>query len=192
MSRWPKMCARMKSNRLTARSRIGLVACVLNRWVRLSLMPMPSLLPLPSSHVMRSGVEPSSNTSGYSSTRSYGLKARQKAVSAARLQMTNLVTAKRNLMTKLEGIEAKLQMIEATQGKNEFNFDDSALARAKQAVNDLEKRLEVKARVAEIEGRFSDGGLPILEPGRDVVREIDAEFGSPVKGGEVKTGDKSL
>jgi chromosome segregation ATPase len=120
------------------------------------------------------------------------LKARQKAVSAARLQMTNLVTAKRNLMTKLEGIEAKLRMIEATQGKNEFTFDDSALSRAKQTISDLEKRLEVKARVAEIEGRFSDGGLPVLEPGRDVVREIDAEFGEPVKGTEAKTGDKSL
>jgi chromosome segregation ATPase len=120
------------------------------------------------------------------------LKARQKAVSAARLQMTNLVTAKRNLMTKLEGIEAKLRMIEATQGKNEFTFDDSALSRAKQTIADLEKRLEVKARVAEIEGRFSDGGLPVLEPGRDVVREIDAEFGTPVKGTETKTGDKSL
>jgi chromosome segregation ATPase len=120
------------------------------------------------------------------------LKARQKAVSAARVQMTSLVQAKRNLLTKLEGIEAKLRMIEATQGKNEFNFDDSALARAKQTVSDLEKRLEVKARVAEIEGRFSDGGLPALEPGRDVVREIDVEFGAPVKGTEAKTGDKSL
>jgi chromosome segregation ATPase len=120
------------------------------------------------------------------------LKARQKAVSAARLQMTNLVTAKRNLMMKLEGIEAQLRLIEATQGKNEFTFDDSALSRAKQTIADLEKRLEVKARVAEIEGRFSDGGLPVLEPGRDVVREIDAEFGTPVKGTETKTGDKSL
>jgi len=120
------------------------------------------------------------------------LKARQKAVSAARLQMTNLVTAKRNLMTKLEGIEAKLRMIEATQGKNEFNFDDSALSRAKQTVTDLEKRLEVKARVVEIEGRFTDGGLPVLEPGRDVVQEIDAEFGGPAKGAESKTGGKSL
>jgi chromosome segregation ATPase len=120
------------------------------------------------------------------------LKARQKAVSAARLEMTNLVAAKRDLMTKVDGIEARLRMIEATQAKNEFNFDDSALARVKQTVADLEKRVEVKARVAEIEGRFSDGGLPILEPGRDVIREIDAEFGAPAKGTEAKTGDKSL
>jgi len=120
------------------------------------------------------------------------LKARQKAVSAARLQMTNLVTAKRNLMTKLEGIEAKLRMIEATQGKNEFNFDDSALSRAKETISDLEKRLEVKARVAEIEGRFTDGALPALEPGRDVVREIDAEFGDSEKAAPKSSDKKSL
>jgi len=120
------------------------------------------------------------------------LKSRQKAVHAARLQLANLVTAKKNLSAKIEGIEAKLKMIEATQGKNEFNFDDSALSRAKQTVADLEKRLEVKARVAEMEGRFSETGLPILEPGRDVIQEIDAEFGAPVKGNDTKTADKSL
>jgi len=120
------------------------------------------------------------------------LKARQKAVAAARLQMTNLESAKKNLLTKLEAIEARLRMIEATQGKNEFTFDDSALARAKKTVADLERRLEVKARVAEMEGRFSDGGLPILEPHRDVVKEIDAEFGAPAKGTEGRSADKSL
>jgi len=120
------------------------------------------------------------------------LKSRQKAVHAARVQLANLVTAKKSLTAKLEGIEAKLQMIEATQGKNEFSFDDSALSRAKQTVADLEKRLEVKARVAEMEGRFSETGLPILEPGRDVLREIDAEFGAPAKGSDTKTADKSL
>jgi len=120
------------------------------------------------------------------------LKARKKAVSAARLQMSNLVAAKKTLLTKLEGIEARLRMIEATQGKNEFTFDDSALSRAKQSVADLEKRMEVKARVVEMEGRYSETGDPILEPGRDVVKEIDAEFGAPVKGTEGRSADKSL
>ena len=120
------------------------------------------------------------------------LKSRQKAVHAARQQLANLVTAKKNLAAKLEGIEAKLKMIEATQSKNEFTFDDSALSRAKQTVSDLEKRLEVKAKMAEMEGRFSETGLPILEPSRDVIREIDNAFGAPVKGTDTKTADKSL
>jgi peptidoglycan hydrolase CwlO-like protein len=119
------------------------------------------------------------------------LKAREKAVVSARQKLTEMASQKRTLATKLESIQARLQAIEATQDKNEFNFDDSALARAKQTVNDLERRLEVKARVAEMEGHFSDAGLPLsIEDGRDVVKEFDAEFGPKAKDG-VK-GDKSL
>ena len=106
------------------------------------------------------------------------LKARQKAVVAARKQLTEMAAQKQALLTKLEGIEAQLKMIEATKATNEFDFDSSALARAKQSVSDLEKRLEVLARRAEMEGRFADAGIPVsLEPGRDVVKEIDDEFG---------------
>jgi len=121
------------------------------------------------------------------------LKARQTAVQAARQKLTEMASQKRELATKLESIQARLQAIEATQEKNEFNFDDSALARAKQTVSDLERRLEVKARVAEMEGRFSDTGLPVsVEPGRDVVKEFDAEFGPKGKDAGPKGDTKSL
>jgi len=122
------------------------------------------------------------------------LKAKQKTVVAARKQLTEMAATKKALLTKLEGIEAQLKMIEATKASNEFDFDGSALARAKQSVSDLEKRLEVLARTAEMEGRFSDAGIPVsLESGRDVVKEIDAEFGTPaVQAENGTTKDKSL
>jgi septal ring factor EnvC (AmiA/AmiB activator) len=119
------------------------------------------------------------------------LKARQKAVVAARVQLNQMAATKQALMTKLAGIEARLKMIQTTKESNEFNFDDSALARAKASVTDLEKRLDVMARTAEMEGKFSDTGIPIIiEPSRDVLKEMDAEFGPPA----VKTsgGDKNL
>lgn len=117
------------------------------------------------------------------------LKARQMAVAGARRKLAEMANQKRLLATKLETIQAKLQAIEASEDKNEFHFDDSALARAKQSVSELERRLEVKARVAEMEGHYSDTGLPLaVEPGRDVVKEFDAEFGGSVK----EAGDKSL
>jgi chromosome segregation ATPase len=120
------------------------------------------------------------------------LKAKQKAVVAARQQLSQMAAAKSALTTKLAGIEARLKMIQTTKDSNEFNFDDSALARAKASVADLEKRLDVMAKTAEMEGKFSDGGIPvIIEPGRDVLKEMDAEFGPPA----VKTSggtDKSL
>ena len=120
------------------------------------------------------------------------LKARQKAVVAARQQLAQMAAAKQALSTKLAGIEARLKMIQSTKESNEFNFDDSALARAKASVAELEKRLDVMARTAEMEGKYSDTGIPvIIEPGRDVLKEMDAEFGPPA----TKTSggpDKSL
>jgi septal ring factor EnvC (AmiA/AmiB activator) len=116
------------------------------------------------------------------------LKARQKAVSSARLKWTEMANQKRVLASELESIQAHLQAIEATQEKNEFTFDDSALARAKQTVTDLKKRLAVKARIAEMEGHFSGSTLPmLLEPDRDVIKEFDTEFGH-----KTKDGGKSL
>jgi chromosome segregation ATPase len=107
------------------------------------------------------------------------LKARQQAVEAARKHLNEMAAQKQLLLTKLAGIEAHLKMIEATKATNEFDFDGSALARAKQAVSELEKRLEVLDRKAEMEGRFIDTGLSLsLEPGRDIVKEVDDEFGT--------------
>ena len=59
-------------------------------------------------------------------------------------------------MARLANIEAQLQLIEATQSKNDFNFDNSALSRAKKTVSELEESLDVMARQAEIEGRYGD------------------------------------
>jgi len=120
------------------------------------------------------------------------LKSRQQALASARKQLDSMSAQKRTLMTKLDAIEARLKAIEASRTQNEFDFDDSALARAKASVADLEKRLEIMARKAEYEGRYADVGVPIgTEHGRDVVKEIDAELGA-AKGGEVGNGDKSL
>ena len=119
------------------------------------------------------------------------LKAKQKAMVAARRQLAQTDATKKALLTKLAGIEARLKMIETTKESNEFNFDDSALARAKSAVAELEKRLDVMARTAELEGKFSNGGIPVnVDLGRDVVRDLDAEFGPPAP--KATGEDKSL
>jgi peptidoglycan hydrolase CwlO-like protein len=108
------------------------------------------------------------------------LNLRKKALILAREQNAKMRDAKRALMTRIEEIETKLRQIEASQAANEFNFDDSALARAKQTVAELNKRVEVLARVAEQEGHFGEGGMTVIaDPNRDVVGEIDAEFGTP-------------
>jgi chromosome segregation ATPase len=120
------------------------------------------------------------------------LKAKQKIIEAARQQLSTLRAQRSQLVAKLANIEARLKLIEATQSKNEFNFDGSALARAKQTVSELEDRLDVMARRAEIEGRYGDLDVPpsYVDPHRDVIKEVDERFGDSAS--STKSGDKSL
>src|SRR5208283_3312373 len=98
------------------------------------------------------------------------LKAKQSETVAFRKQLESMMGQKKTLTSKLDQIEARLHQIEATQAANEFqHLDGSALSRAKETVSDLEKRLEVMAKQAEMEGRYAETGVPVIvNPTRDV------------------------
>jgi septal ring factor EnvC (AmiA/AmiB activator) len=118
------------------------------------------------------------------------LKAKTKTLAAVRDQLNQMATTRKALLAKLEGIEARLKMIETTRESRDFNFDDSALARAKSTVADLDKRLNEMSRQAELEARYSDTGVPItVKSSRDVVKEVDELLGTPAKKAAT---DKSL
>jgi len=115
------------------------------------------------------------------------LKSREEIAANAKRQLDEMAATKKSLLVKIEGIEARLSQLKATQAANEYTFDDTALSRAKQTVANLEKQLDRMAEVVDQEARFSDKGIPVaIEPSRDVSREIDAEFGTTTK------TDKSL
>lgn len=121
------------------------------------------------------------------------LAVREKAVVSAKEQLATMHAKKQELMTKIDQIEAQLKAIEATQAANEFTFDDSALSRVKETVTDIEKRIEIISKTAELEGRYAgEKPLPVLGSSRDIAREIDAEFGVPAQDAGTKTADKSL
>lgn len=106
------------------------------------------------------------------------LKAKRKSLEAAKQQLQQMAAEKKQLMTRIDEMEARNNMIKTTREGRDFNFDDSALASVKKTVSDLAKRLDKEAKVAEMEGKYSEIGLPIsVEPGRDVVKELDTEFG---------------
>jgi len=122
------------------------------------------------------------------------LRAKRKIIQAAHEQLSNLRQQKSTLLAKLANIEARLRVLEATQTKNEFNFDDgSTLSRAKQTISDLEKRLNIMSHRAEIDGRYGDLDSPsaYVDPHRDVVKEVEEKFGDASRPA-AKTGDKSL
>jgi chromosome segregation ATPase len=120
------------------------------------------------------------------------LKAKHKIIQTAHEHLETLKEQKSTLLAKLANIEAKLRVLEATQSKNDFNFDGSALARAKKTISELEKRLNVMAHRNLIDGRYGDldSASTCVDPNRDVIKEVDEKFGHPSK--TAKAGDKSL
>jgi chromosome segregation ATPase len=121
------------------------------------------------------------------------LKAKQSEIVAFRKQLDTMMAQKKALSTKLDQIEAKLHQIEATQAANDYqHLDGSALSRAKETVTGLEKRLEVMEKEAEYNARYVETGIPVpVNPTRDIVKEIDTEFGQCAPSTAEKPG-KSL
>lgn len=130
-------------------------------------------------------------------TKQAELKAKRKTIKAAYEQLETLRSQKSTLLTKLNNIEAQLRLIEATQAKNEFHFDGSALANAKQTVAELEAKLQILAKRAQLEGRYTEDlngttSSTYVDPNRDVVKEVDDALGESARPSSSKTGDKSL
>jgi predicted nucleic acid-binding Zn-ribbon protein len=122
------------------------------------------------------------------------LESKRNIIQSAHEQLETLRGQKLTLLAKLAAIEARLQKIEVAQSKNDFNFDNTALSRAKKAVSDLEERLDVMARRADIDVRYGDldGPSVYVDPHRDVVKEVDEQFGPSDSRPAAKAGDKSL
>ncbi|CAN5646941.1 hypothetical protein BH23PLA1_BH23PLA1_10750 [soil metagenome] len=116
------------------------------------------------------------------------LKVKQAKVDAIHKVLAEMGTQKKALEAKIESIESRHHQIAATQAANEFQFDTTPLSQAKATIADLEKQLEVKARQAEYEGQYVQRGVTVtVEPSRDVLKEIEAEFNAPAG-----ASDKSL
>lgn len=107
------------------------------------------------------------------------LVSRQKVVESAKEHLVAIATQKKALEAKIEEIQARLAAIDASNARNQYHFDGTALASAKKTVAELDQRLNVVSRVAEMEGRLAEDGTlgPESAPLGDVTKEIDAKFG---------------
>jgi chromosome segregation ATPase len=121
------------------------------------------------------------------------LKSKRLMIESAHSQLENLRAQKASLETQLSDIEAQLSVIEASQAKSTFNFDSSALSRAKEAVAGLQERLNVMRHLADINDKYGDidgqSATQCVDSQRDVLKEVDEAFGPTAA---PKSGDKSL
>lgn len=103
------------------------------------------------------------------------LKAREKALIANQQKLNNMLSAKQDLEVQIVQLEARLKSIQAAETVSELNFDDSQLAQAKSAIRELNKSLDVKERMLDVEGRFTN-----LIPTEDV-RSVPEDLTSQIQ-----------
>lgn len=102
------------------------------------------------------------------------LRAREKTLAANQEKLDNMISAKQDLEVQIAELEARLKSIQAQETISELNFDDSQLAQAKSAIRDLNKSLDVKERMLDVEGRFTN--LIPTEDVRKVPEDLTAQI----------------
>lgn len=104
------------------------------------------------------------------------LRAREKALVANQKKLDNMLGAKQDLELQIVQLEARLKSIQAEAVVSELNFDDSQLANAKKAIRELNKSLDVKEKMLDVEGRFVD--MIPTEDVRSVPKDLTSQIQS--------------
>jgi hypothetical protein len=106
-------------------------------------------------------------------------QARMRSLDAAREKLEGTLAAKKQLEVELENLQARVEMIAAARTTSDYNFDDSQLGRVKQLIADLQVRLDVEAKMVDVEKYFHDE-IPLDEPeSEDIVQRVSQYFGAP-------------
>ena len=106
------------------------------------------------------------------------LDARQKALTANREKLDNLLVAKTDLELQLEQLEARLKAVQAAETVSTVSIDDSELTRAKKLIRELNKQIDVREKVMASDGKLTDL-IPVESKHtapKDLESQIEAYF----------------
>lgn len=110
------------------------------------------------------------------------LTAREQALAANREKLESMMQAKKELEVKLEQLQARIHTVKAAETVSQLAIDDSNLSNARKLISELNKQLDVKQRILDVEGKFV-GLIPVETPApaapADLDRQIDAYFSTP-------------
>lgn len=117
------------------------------------------------------------------------LRSREELVVKALDQLQNLKTKKKELVSKIDAIEAQIKANAAAEAPGYVPVDKSALSAIEKSINELEKRVEIETRERDLATQYlSAPSNEASVDDRDIVREIDGKFNT----GAAASGDKNL
>jgi hypothetical protein len=103
------------------------------------------------------------------------LIAREQTLAANREKLESMMQAKKELEVKLEQLQARIQTQKAAETVSKLAIDDSNLSHARKLITDLNKQLDVKQRLLDVEGKFM-GLIPVDQPGEAVPTDLDQQI----------------
>ncbi|HLU37958.1 MAG TPA: hypothetical protein VK081_01145 [Planctomycetota bacterium] len=100
------------------------------------------------------------------------------AVDAARARLEAVRTQKNRLEDQIATLKIQKQTIDAmaASSSHRFDFDTSALSKAKEVISKVKKELDIAQRIIEEDLFQAQGAITEVPAGMDVVKEIDAFF----------------
>ena len=109
------------------------------------------------------------------------LTAREQTLAANREKLESMMQAKKELEVKLEQLEARIHTVQAAETVSRLAIDDSNLSHARTLISELNRQLDVKQKMLDVEGKFV-GLIPVdtvtPTPPADLDQQIDAYFSS--------------
>jgi len=102
------------------------------------------------------------------------------AVGVAKQRLMAVRAERENLVDQVHTLKTQQQWIETmAANQKRFDLDDSALSQAREALTQVQKRLDVAQKMLENDmAAVNDEPLSQMQPDRDVLREIREHFGS--------------
>lgn len=106
------------------------------------------------------------------------LASKEQELQANSDKLEDMLSQKKDLEVELERLAAKMQTIAARKQISNLSIDDSQLARAKSLINEIDKRLDVEAKMLDAEGNFL-GLIPVetkAEVPVNIAEQVEAYF----------------
>ncbi len=120
------------------------------------------------------------------------LDARQKALTANREKLDNMLAAKTDLELQLEQLEARVKMVQAAETISTVSIDDSQLTRTKKLIRELNKQLDIREKVMATDGKLTDliPADPKSAAPKDLDAQIEAHFSPKAEASDSKPEQK--
>jgi len=104
------------------------------------------------------------------------LQARETGLLAANDKLKGMQGAKRQLEVEVENLKARLEMVKVAETTGNFNFDDSRLARTREAIQEISARIDVAEKMAQTSTAMPDQIKLDDEESRNISDEVARYF----------------